>query len=124
MVKASFRLLSSLIALLCVVFLTLQVPSIKKDLIVWLVNKVLDEPDHQIFIEEVEGVFPFSIKIPSLKIKDQQGIWLNLEQLNIKIFYLPFKKNKICCSQYVHALSQQWDWTQNDMGFEQLSATE
>jgi autotransporter translocation and assembly factor TamB len=91
MVKASLRLLGIFAALLCGIMITLQVASIKKDLIVWLLDKALDDPAQKVVLNQVEGVFPFSITIPNLEIQDNQGTWLQLKNLYIKISYLPFK---------------------------------
>ncbi|RZI45725.1 translocation/assembly module TamB domain-containing protein [Candidatus Finniella inopinata] len=96
MVKSSLRALGILAVLLCAGLTTLQIPSIKKDLLIWVIEKALSEPNHKVAIDTVDGILPFTLNVPNLEIydkgdDDKAEPWLNLKQLDIKVSWLPFK---------------------------------
>ena len=91
MVKSSLRVLGVLAIFLCGVLITLQIPSIKKDLLIWVIEKALDETKHKVVIDTVDGILPFTLTVPNLEILDNQEPWLHLKQIDIKICWFPFK---------------------------------
>ena len=78
--KASWLLLV-ILTLLTV----LQVPLVKKRLIHWAVEKVLNEPHHQIEIEQVSGLFPINTQISKITFYDRNKQWLQIQDFDFAV---------------------------------------
>ncbi len=90
MPKSLLKLLIFIISVLGLGMIVLQNPTVQKIVLIWGIEKILDEPEHKIEIPEIQGTFPYLLTIPHLTIKDAKGEWLCLEHLQLKISWIPF----------------------------------
>lgn len=68
------------------VFGVIQTPAIKNQIIKTLIEKIVDEPHHTVYIEgPITGFFPFKNEIPLLKISDKKTEWITLKHISWKL---------------------------------------
>lgn len=85
------RAILGLVFCVSLLFLVLQVPFVKKAILEKTLEYALNEPKHKIVAEDVRGFLPFSLRAGKCSFKDSDGAWLDLEDLEISVKFLPFK---------------------------------
>ncbi|MHA1558671.1 MAG: translocation/assembly module TamB domain-containing protein [Alphaproteobacteria bacterium] len=80
------------ILFVCLVFSALQIQKVKCFILGRTILYAINEPTHHVYIEKIEGLFPFCFSIPKIVFSDYEGEWLALENFSFKI--TPFLKLK------------------------------
>ncbi|MCK8602256.1 translocation/assembly module TamB domain-containing protein [Desulfoferrobacter suflitae] len=72
---------SSMILLLLMVFGLIQTSAVKEQISSRLSKLLSSSPDQQIYIGELQGFIPFTIRIDQITLGDRKGTWLTLDKL-------------------------------------------